>query len=339
MKASRSDRCTAASAGRIFAWLAIVAPALLFVPAAAAQAWRPDSFVQIVVGAGAGGGNDNTARNVQKILVERKLVLAPVNVVNKPGAGGAIAFMYLNQHAGDGNYLGVTSNTLLTNNITKRSPLNHNHFTPLAILINEYMAFSVKADSPLKTGKDLAERLRSDPGSVVLAISSVLGNINHIAFATVARELKVDPKRVKTVVFKSSGASLTALLGGHVDLVVGPTSIASRHMESGQLRVLAVTSPKRRPGVFANTPTWKELGVDAVIDNWRGVIGPKGMTPAQVAFWNNAFGKLFQTDEWKKDVERNYWDSAALLSADSAKYLDAQYDELKRALIELDMAK
>lgn len=339
MKASGTKWPTVTGASLLSAWLAIVSTAIFSAHAVFAQVWRPDAVVEIVVGAGPGGGNDNTARTIQKILRERKLVLAPVNVINKPGAGGAIAFMYLNQHAGDGNYLGVTSNTLLTNHITKKSPLNHGHFTPLAILINEYMAFNVKADSLLRSGRDLAVQLRNDPGSFVLGISSVLGNINHIAFATVAREMKVDPRRVKTVVFKSSGESLTALLGGHVDMVVGPTSIAARHLESGQVRVLAVTSSRRRPGVFAKTPTWRELGLDVVIDNWRGVIGPKGMSLAQVTYWNSAFGRLFQLDEWKQDVERNYWDSAGLLSVDSAKYLDAQYEQLRRVLVELNMAR
>lgn len=319
--------------------LAALAAAAFLAGPAVAQRWKPEPFVEIVVGAGAGGGNDNTARAIQKILQEKRFVAVPINVTNKPGAGGAIAFGYLNQHTGQGNYIGVTSNTLLTNHITKRSPLSHGHFTPLAILINEYMAFNVKGDSAIRTGKDLVARLKADPNSVVLGISSVLGNINHISFATVAREIGVDPKKVKTVVFKSSGESITALLGGHVDLVVGPTSIAARYLESGQLRTLAVTSARRRPGAFADTPTWKELGVAAVIDNWRGVIGAKGMAPAQVAFWDGAFSRMFQSEEWKKDVERNYWDNAALTSRESGKYLQAQYDQLKRALIELELAK
>lgn len=325
--------------GRRAAIAAALALAALAAGTSYGQGWKPEPFVEIVVGAGAGGGNDNTARTVQKILQDRGLVAAPVNVINKPGAGGAIAFFYLNQHTGQGNFIGVTSNTLLTNHITKRSPLSHGHFTPLSILINEYMAFNVKADSPIRTGKDLIDRLRHEPDSIVLGISSVLGNINHIAFATVARALGVDPKKVKTVVFKSSGESIIALLGGHVDLVVGPTSIAARYLESNQLRTLAVTSTKRRPGVFAGVPVWKEMGVDVVIDNWRGVIGPKEMTTQQVRFWDEAFRRLFQFEDWKKDVERNYWDNAALLSGESAKYLDAQYDQLKRALVALDMTR
>ena len=319
-------------------WIACLAAAALSA-AAAAQAWTPTEVVEIIVGAGPGGGNDNTARTMQKLFQEARLVHVPINVTNRAGAGGALALLYLNQQSGRGNFLGLTSNTLLTNHITGRSPLSQKHFTPLAVAINDYMTFNVKPDSPLATAKDLVARLQKDPGSVVVGISSSLGNINHIAFATVARGIGVDPKKVKTVAFKSSSESITALLGGHVDLVVGPTSIAARFVESRQMRVLAVTSAARRAGVFAATPTWKELGVKAVIDNWRGVIGVKGMTRAQVAYWDATFSKMFGLNEWKQEVAANYWDNAALTSGEAARYMDTQYDFLKRILTDLEMVR
>src|SRR5688572_26552863 len=202
---------------------------------ATAQEWKPDRSVEIVVGAGPGGGNDNIARTIQRLLQGHKLVAVPVNVVNKPGAGGAIAVGYVQQNAGKGGFLGLSSNTLLTNLITKKSALGPADVTVLAILINEYISFNVKVDSPLRTGKDLIARLKADPGSVVLGISTALGNINHIAFAVVAREAGIDPKKVKTVVFDSSSASITALMGGHIDLVVAPVSITAQRTEASQL--------------------------------------------------------------------------------------------------------
>ena len=303
-----------------------------------AQTWKPEKPVEIIIGTTPGGPQDRTGRLIQKILQEQKLVPAPINVVNKPGGGGAIAVTYMQQNAGKSNVIGVSSNTLLTNHITKKNSPNPADITPLAILINEYIAFNVKADSPIQSGKDLVARLKADPTSVVLGISTALGNINHIAFAAVAREAGFDPKKVKTVVFNSSGASITALMGGHIDLVVGPVSIAGRYVESGQIRTLGITAPTRRSGTLAAVPTWKELGLDAIVDNWRGVIGPKGMPPQQVAYWDQAFRRMFERDEWKKDLEQNYWDNAALVSRESARYLDATYKELKRTLTELDLA-
>lgn len=321
------------------------AAALLAVSASAqamlawAQEWRPEKTIELVVGAAPGGGNDNTARTIQKLFHDNKLSSVPINVVNRPGGGGAIAVNYIQQNAGKGSFLGVSSNTLLTNHITNKAAVDPANITAIAILINEYIAFNVKGDSPIKDARDLIGRLKTNPSSVVLGISSALGNINHIAFATVAREAGIDPRKVKTVVFNSSSASITALLGGHVDLVVGPVSIAAQKAKSGEIRVLAVTAPTRQSGALASVPTWKEIGNDAVVDNWRGIIGPKGMPPREIAFWDRAFERMFQLAEWKKDLERNHWDNAALTSAGSANYLDKTYRELKRALSELDLAK
>ena len=304
-----------------------------------AQNWAPDRPVELVVGAGAGGGNDNIARTIQAILQQKKIVNVPINVVNKPGGGGAIAVNYMQQNTGKGSFIAVASNTLLTNHITKKNAVNPEELTPLAILINEYISFNVKSDSPIKDAKDLIARLKNDPGSVVLGISSALGNINHIAFATVAREAGIDPLKVKTVVFNSSGASLTALMGGHIDLVVGPVSIAARGMQGGQIRPLAFTAPMRRGGELATIPTWKEVGIDAIVDNWRGIAGPTGMPENEVRYWDAVFGRLFKQEEWKTNVERNHWDNAALTSQETAKYLKKTYAELKRALSELGMVK
>jgi putative tricarboxylic transport membrane protein len=317
--------------------------AAAFLPAgfahSAAPAWKPQNNVEIIVGAGPGGGNDGIARVIQKILQERKLVPTITNVVNKPGGGGGIAYGYLNQFRGSGEYVAIGSNTLLTSHITGIGALNYTDMTPLAIMINEYMSFVVNPDSPMKTGRDLIARLKADPQSVAFGISTSLGNINHIAAGVVARAAGIDPKRLKVVVFNSAGASVTAVLGGHVDVVVGPPSISARHIEAGKLRVIGVTSPKRLQGALANQPVWREQGIDAVVINWRGVLGPRGMSAQQVAFWDSAFDQVSQTDEWNRDLAANLWENAHMNSAGAAQYLKTQYAELNAILRDLGFVK
>ena len=63
------------------------------------------------------------------------------------------------------------------------------------------------------------------------------------------------------------------------------------------------TRAKRLPGILKDVPTWKELGADAVVAQWRILIGPKGMTPAQVAYWESVFRRLMDVDEWKKELD------------------------------------
>ena len=301
--------------------------------------WKPDKPVEIIVGTGVGGGQDKSARTLQKILQERRLVDGPVTVVNKPGGGGAVGWTYLNQHAGEGNMIYVGNPTLLTNHIVGRSPINYAHITPLAILLSESVAISVLPDSPLKSGKDLLLRLKRDAASVSVAVGSSLGSTNHIAMALLAKAAGGDASRLKTVVFQGGGEAITALLGGHIDVNSSAANNVVPHLEAGKLRVLGVTAPRRLGGVLANVPTWKEQGVNALVTNWRMVAGPKGMTMAQIAYWDGVLGKLTQTAEWKKDLELNTFEDTYRNSAATERYLKDEYERFRAALSEVGMAK
>ena len=110
-------------------------------------------------------------------------------------------------------------------------------------------------------------------------------------------------------------------------------------MAAGKLRVVGVSANKRFPGALANIPTWKEQGVDLVYGGWRAIMGPKGLTPAQTAYWENVLRKATETPEWKTDLERNYWSDDFVPSAQFAKDLDHDYAAMKAVLTELGLAK
>lgn len=306
---------------------------------AATAQWKPDKPIEIIVGTGVGGGQDKSARTVQRILQERKLVDVPVTVVNKPGGGGAVGWTYLNQHAGDGNIVYVGNPTLLTNHIVGRSPINYTHITPLGILLSESVAVSVLPQSPMKGGPDLLARLKKDSSSVSVAVGSSVGSTNHIAMALLAKAAGGDARKLRTVVFQGGGEAITALLGGHIDVNSSAANNVVPHKEAGKLRVLGVAAPRRLGGVLADVPTWKEQGVNAVVTNWRMVAGPKGMTAEQVASWDRVLAKLTATDEWKKDVETNLFENTYMNSAATERYMKSEYDQFRVALHELGMTK
>lgn len=312
---------------------------MLAPPALGQGAWKPAQNVEIIVPAAAGGANDHTGRLVQRIIQEGKLIPQTVTVINKPGGGHSIGLAYLNQRAGDAHYLMVETNTMLVNELTAKLNVRHTDITPLAVLYKDYITISVRADSPLKTGKDFIDRLKKDPGSLSIALSSALANANHLAAALVARNGGADVRKLKIVVFNSGAETITALLGGHVDVVAGPANLAARYAPDGKIRVLGVTAPQRLGGALAQVPTFGEQGTPAIMANWRSVIGPKGMNAAQIAYWDQVIAKVVQADDYKKEVELNLADANYLGSTEARKYWDAQYNELKVLLTDLGLTK
>jgi putative tricarboxylic transport membrane protein len=302
------------------------------------QTWAPERPVEIVVNTAAGSGPDRIARTLQKIWQERK-ILDAATVSNRPGGGGAIAYGYLNQKTGDGHVLAIASASLLTNHIMGRSPVGHAELTAIARLYGEYIAVAVRPDSPLKSGRELVELLRKDPSSLSFGIATSLGNSNHQAVALAAKASGIDVRKMKTVVFQSGGNAITALLGGHVDVVPASVSSWVGRLKEGQVRIIAVAAPARLPGVFAEVPTWQEQGVKTVVSNWRSVVGPRGLTSAQVGYWVEALRKLSGTPEWKADLERQLLADEFLPGPEFRKQMDEEYAELKSLLSELELVK
>lgn len=304
-----------------------------------AQGWSPQKNVEIVVGSAPGGSNDKTARTVERILTQNKLVNTTLTVVNRPGGGSNIAFTYISQRAGDAHYLMVGTTALLTNYIVGSSKLSYTDFTPIASLFNDYVVFAVNADSPIKTGRDLIERLRKDPQSVALGFATTLGSHNHVAAGLLMKAIGRNARDLKPVAFKGSAEAITALLGGHIDLVTTAGGNASIHVASGRMRVVGVAAPQRFGGVLADVPTWKEQGVDLVFGGWRAIMGPKGLTPAQVGYWEEVLRKATQTEEWKADLAKNYWSNDFATSAQFRKDLEKDYADMKAVLLDLGLAK
>jgi len=320
-------------------FLSSIAVSAMLCGAAAAQGWMPTKNVEIVVTSAPGGSNDKTGRSVEKLLNDLKLVPTSLSVVNKPGGGGNIAFAYMSQHAGDAHYLMVGTTAMVSNHIVGSSKISYLDFTPIASLFNDYVVFAVNANSPVKTGKDLIERLKNDPQSVPLGFATSLGSHNHIAAGLLMKAFGGSARDLKAVAFKGSAEAVTGLMGGHLALVTTAGGNVAAHVQSGRLRVVGVSADKRLPGLLAHVPTWKEQGVNLVYGGWRSIVGTKGITAAQVAFWEGVLRKAAQSAEWKSELERNYWSDDFVTSAQFRKDLEKDYNDMKAVLTDLGLAR
>jgi putative tricarboxylic transport membrane protein len=306
---------------------------------AQAQDWAPQRNVEIIVPVVPGGTNDKLARAIERTLVAGKLVSTSVTVVHKAGGGNQIAYAYTSQHAGDPHYLLMGTTTLITAHAMGSSKMSFEEFTPIASIFNDFVVLTVNAGSPMKSGKDLVARMRTDAQSMSLGFSSSVGNHHHIIAGLFMKNIGANPRDLKTVIFKGSSEAITALLGSHIDMVSTGATNAAGHMAAGKLRVLGVSSGQRLPGTMASVPTWKEQGVDLVYGSWRSAVGPKGLTPEQVAFWENALRKVVESPDWKAELERNYWGDFFQTGAEFRKTIDSEYRAMKGVLVELGLAK
>ncbi|HKA40854.1 MAG TPA: tripartite tricarboxylate transporter substrate binding protein [Burkholderiales bacterium] len=318
---------------------AVAALVLLTDVQTASAQWKPEKPVEIVVGTSPGGPQDRTGRTIQRILQDQKLVTTPVNVVNKAGGGGAVGLSYVNQHPGDGHYLTINSLTLITNHLMGKTTMAYTDFTPIAILGVEYVGAFVLADSPVKGGRDLADRLKKDPAALSISIGTTFGNATHLSFALAMKAAGVEIRKLRTVVFNSGGDAMTALLGGHVQVMSSAPSTLLPHLKAGKVRALAIGAPQRLGGDFSGIPTWKELGVNSSFELWRGLAAPKGLNRAQTQFWDESLGKMVKTEEWNRDLAQYDMENVYRASAETARYWKAEHDEVKAVLSELGLVK
>lgn len=322
-------------------WPAAAILALLAANMALAQqaAWRPERPAEFVVAVSAGGATDYTARFMQKIIQAQRLMEAPVIITNKAGGGGNLALNYLDQHAGDGHYLLNSTLTVMTNQIIGLSKIHYTDYTAVAMLFNEHATLVVPANSPIRNVRDIMQKLKADPQSLSFATGFAVGGINHLGVGQLLKQGGIDARRLKTVVFQGQGAVLTALLGGHVDFAPMQVATAIKGAQEGKLRILGIAAERRGEGALADIPTWREQGLELVWSNVRFVLGPKGMTPAQLAYWDNLLGRVTQSDEWKEEGRRNFLQLEYLSSKQTPQRLAQVYEQLRSASIAVGLVK
>lgn len=278
--------------------LAGAAPAMAFDPGA----------TQCIAPAGAGGGWDFTCRQVGKVLYDEKLVPSPVEVTNLSGGGGGVAYAeVVAKRNTDDNLLVAASSSTSTRLAQNAYPgMTMDQVKWVASVGTDYGVIAVSAKSSINSLTELFDKMKADPGSVAFAGGSAVGGWDHLKVLIAAKAAGIDNVRsVKYVAFEGGGEAVTQLLGDHVQAFTGDLSEAKGFVDSGDIKVLAVLAPERLSGAFANFPTAKEQGIDAVGANWRGFYAPGEMSDDAYAYWVDAVTKLNGSDEWKQIQEQN----------------------------------
>jgi putative tricarboxylic transport membrane protein len=302
---------------------------------ASAQGWKPERNVELVIPTSPGGSNDIAGRLVHKLWNDLKLLPVQSAVTNRSGGEHVLAYTYVSQRTGDAHYVGIMSTPMLVNPIQGRAQLTHNDVTPIAYLFTEPMIAMVRADSPIRTGKDLLEALGKNPQSLSIALTSTG---HRISIGLPMHKAGVNIKGVRMPAFKGGGETTTAVLGGHADVQITSVSTSVPYVASGQMRGIAVSPTQRLGGVIAPVPTWQELGYTSS-GSWKGLMAPKGVTPAQIAFWEDVMRRTAQSDELRQYADANQWILEFKGAVETRKWLDEEAAALKVIMVELGLVQ
>ena len=253
----------------------------------------PTKPINLVVPYGAGGSSDLTARTFVNLSPE--YLGQPMIVQIKPGGGGAVGAEYVAQSKPDGYTLLLGH--INTNTIQPATQGRSKGPDDLAVVcqINTlYSLFVVQDNSPFKTLKDMVEWGKANPNKLTF------GNIGSWGVTEFEWRFLEHQTGMKTriVPYEGGGEALTALLGGHIQVVILAPTQSLPHIRSGKLRALAVDGPKRNSSL-PNVPAMTEEGYAVAVPGgvWKAVFAPKGTPKPVIDKLSAAFKKMTENKQ------------------------------------------
>ena len=286
--------------------------------------------IHFVIGGGAGGGWDGTARGTGEALTKSGM-LKSASFENMSGGGGgkALAFMINTQPK---NTVLVQSTPLVLRSITRHEGyvtgsgvLSYKDVTPIAGVIGDYGAIAVAKDSPYKNFKDVVDAYKKNPSSIKMAGGSVRGSMDHLIGALAFQAAGANPNDVAYIPYDAGGKALAGLLSGETQII--STGLGELMGARDQVRIIGITAPSRIADA-PDAPTLKEQGYDVQFVNWRGFFGPPNMSNKDKKALSAMLGKVMKTPEWEAVRKRNAWVNIYNSDKDFVKFLDAQTVEM-----------
>ncbi|MEO6083382.1 MAG: tripartite tricarboxylate transporter substrate-binding protein [Umezawaea sp.] len=326
---------------RIRNWLAVGAAAAvvivvppLLTPGGESAAGQLRAL-RVLVPNAPGGGYDITARTAAKAMEDADL-LRNAEVFNLPGAGGTVGLGRTVAEKGNGKLVMSMGLGVVGSVYTNKAPSSLLDTTPIAKLIEEPDIVVVGKDSPYRTLADLVSAWKASPGAVPVGGGSSPGGPDHLAPMLMAKAVGLEPRTVNYIPFDGGGELLASVLGGKVAFGVSGIGEYRDQIQAGTLRVLAVTSADRIPGVDA--PTLSESGVDVKFSNWRGIVAPPGISDTDRDRLVDLFTTLHSTRQWKEALERNGWTDAFAPGEQFGTFLEEENTRVATVLKDLGLA-
>ena len=311
------------------AFLALLAACLVLMgcQGSAAADGYPAGPVTMTAGASAGSGFDLTIRAVVDSLQREGIVDVPLPVRNRPGNSGAdfLATM-VDAYRGADDQISVTSLSMMTNQLSGKSPLGYRDVTMIARLMTEYFMVVARPDAPYQNLGDVMSAIKSDPSRV--AVGAALDD--EAPFDLLVSAAGGDPSSIHYVTHEGGGDQSAALASGEIGVAIGGVSEFIGQVKTKELRGLGVLAEDRLPGL--DVPTAREQGLDVTLSNWRGLYGPPDMSAYAVDYWQQALAKMVDTSTWKDIAERSQFTTTFMVGEEFQTFLAETQADVAAAL-------
>ncbi|TWO68477.1 tripartite tricarboxylate transporter substrate binding protein [Caenimonas sedimenti] len=297
--------------------------------AARAQASYPTRPVRLLVGFAAGGITDITARQVAEAMAP--FLGQALVVENKAGAGGNIASAELARTTPDGYTLMVASpGQLVVNPLTQKSvgfdPKTE--FSLVGLINTSPFVVVVPGNSPFKSAAELVAWGKQHPGKLSFA-SPGIGTTMHIGGEMLNALAGVQAVHIP---YKGGAQSTADLVAGRVDFMIDSLGAVSGQVESGQLRVIGVTSPGKMTR-FPDAQPMNTLYPDFELSSWLGLVGPPRMPADVVTLLASALAKAVRTPKFVETVEKRGSSVADTSPAYFAAHLKRERERIERTVV------
>jgi putative tricarboxylic transport membrane protein len=283
----------------------------------------PSETVEIMVPAAAGGGWDSTGRAMQATLESEKVSKESVEVFNVEGGGGATGLAELQSGEGDPHQLMMTGLVMIGALKLANSPVSLEDTTPIATLTAEAEAFVVPADSEFQTIEQVVEAYQEDPTSVTFGGGSA-GGSDQLVVAELMNSVGADAGAMKYVGYSGGGEAVAGILSGDVEVGVSGYSEFEPQVESGKMRLLALSTADTFEVNGEPAPTLQDAGYDVDFSNWRAVVAAPGLSEEQTQAVTEMVDKMHQTGAWKKQLEKNNWTDFYKTGAEAKQFFESE---------------
>jgi len=302
---------------------------------ASAQSKVVFDSLNIFVPAAPGGGWDGLGRAIEAASKASGLTNS-IQVENVGGAGGMVGLpKFVNEKKGQGNTIMIGGSVMVGAGITNKSPVTIKDVIPIARLTEEAGAIVVPTSGKIKNWNDFVEALKINPKAVSVAGGSA-GGTDHQLLGLIIKALGRNAKDAAYVAFQGGGPANAAILGGQVSAGIAGYSEVEEHINSGKMKIIAVSGNTRIPGV--NAPTIKELGLNVVAANWRGIFAAPGVSVEQKSKITDYITKLNNSTAWKKTLTERKWTNVFLTGDAFQKALNEDIKNTEGVLKELGLA-